>query len=271
LKVVIAEDFSRCSDPVQTEENVSAQMIREADRINSEYIYISLPLAWNINHNGLAHTQTLIDNICRDYPNEKLCFVCQHILADRLSFHGNLVFTPHATVLDSFIPIPHYSCNYNQRLARPWEEREYTFSFMGSFATHSVRSKIYDYLKDRKDCLVINTGGWHFEGNQEKQEINSKKYSEVLGNTKYSLCPRGTGPSTIRIWESMAMGSKPIIFSDFLQMPLDREFHTSWIRMPENFDVSMLDAVAKDEKYDNAQYFEMFANDRLYKSIVRNL
>ena len=174
----------------------------------------------------IQQTQNIIDRICRQYHNKKLFFVCQHILVTNLNFHNNLVFTPHATILDSHVPIPHYSCNYNIEYSKPWSERKYTYSFMGSFATHPVRCKLYEMLKDRDDCIVVDTGRWHFEGEEDKQERNKRKYIEIMGDTKYSLCPRGTGPSTIRIWESMAMGSCPIIFSDFLKMPLERIINT---------------------------------------------
>jgi len=272
MKIINVGNFREVTDPVQTEEMIHIQLVRESSEIPADYTYVAMPLAWSINHHGAQQTQKQIDEVCRDNPDEKLFFVCQHILVNRLTFHGNLVFTPHATVLDSFIPIPHYSCTYNQRWARPWEEREYTFSFMGSFHTHPVRRKLYEHFKNRKDCLVIDTGPWHFESSHQKQQENSQKYIEIMGNTKYSLCPRGSGPSTIRIWESMAMGSKPVILSDFLQMPLDREFHASWARMPENFDTSMMDGIASHAApYSNEHYFQMFSNNNLYKSILREL
>ena len=97
-------------------------------------------------------------------------------------------------------------------------------------------------------------------------------YSEILGNTKYSLCPRGTGPSTIRLWESLAMGSVPVIVSDFLKMPMELEIDPMWLQVPENFNISSLDAIASaNKKLDNKPYFDMFSNDNLYKSIVGHL
>lgn len=272
MRIAEIESFSNAPDPVRTEETISRQLMERYNQIDSAYTYVSLPLAWNINNRGIAPTQRLIDEICFNLSSEKLFFVCQHILVDQLEFHGNLVFTPHATALDAFVPIPHYSCNYDPQRAKAWEDRQYTFSFMGSFHTHPVRRKLYDSLKSRDDCLIVDTGNWHFEGAPEKQQLNSEEYIQILGDTKYSLCPRGTGPSTIRIWEAMAMGSTPLILSDFLQMPLERELDTSWVRIPENFDMATLDAAASNlEEYDSHQYFHMFSNDNLYKTIVREI
>jgi len=265
LNIIEVEDFSKVDDPVKTEETLHLQLTAMASSIDTQYSYVSMPLAWSINKRGLGDTQRRIDSICRH--SKKLFFICQHILVDRLNFHGNLVFTPHATTMDFFTPIPHYSCNYDLNFSKPWEEREYTFSFVGSFLTHPVRRRIAEYLRGRKDCLVVDTGQWHFEGAQEKQQNNSRNYSEVLGDTKYSLCPRGTGPSTIRIWESMAMGAKPIILSDHLKMPLSLECDTQlWERTPEKFD--NLDKFFNNEKYDNKEYFQFFSNENLYKSVT---
>ena len=267
MTVVVVEDFSKVDDPVKTEEIISEQLIRKAESIDSDYVYVSFPLAWNINKNGLRYTQNRIDTICRNLAGLKLFFICQHILVNRLNFQGNLVFTPHATFSDSFMPLPHHSCTYDLDFVKPWDEREYVFSFMGSFITHPVRRKLYDYFSNREDCLMIDTGSWHFEGSKEKQEANTRKYIELLGNTKYSLCPRGSGPSTIRIWESMAMGSTPVILSGFLKMPLEMQTPAgSWITAPENFTDLYKPEVEK--KYNNKDYWDLFSNENLYKAVT---
>ena len=272
MRIIDAGDFGLVNDPVATEQTISKQLFGKQSEIKTDYVYVSMPLACSINQYGIPQTQHQIDRICAAFENEKLFFVCQHILVKNLNFHGNLVFTPHATVMDSFVPIPHYSCTYDTNLSKEWSERKYTFSFMGSFATHPVRRKLAQELSAREDCLIIDTGKWHFEGNAEKQKENSKKYSEILGDTKYSLCPRGTGPSTIRLWESLAMGSVPVILSDFLKMPLEMESDPMWLQVKENFDNTSFDDIANNnEQIDNSSYFTMFSNENLYKSIVNSL
>jgi len=268
LKIIHIENFNAVDDPVKTEETINQQLLEKQNEINTDYVYISYPIAWNINNRGIGHTQNTIDQVCKKYHDKKLFFVCQHILVNRLDFRGNLVFTPHATVLDSYIPIPHHSCNFDLSKSKPWKDREYIFSFMGSFRTHPVRRKLYEYLKRREGCYVIDTGSWHFEKQKNSQVDNRQKYIELLGNTKYSLCPRGTGPSTIRIWESMAMNSCPVILSDLLQMPLEMWIERNlWVKMRENFE--HIDIKDIKQKYNNSEYWEKFSNDNLYKSIEK--
>jgi len=268
MNIIYIKNFNSVDDPVKTEETINTQLIREADKIQTDYTYVSLPLAWNINKVGVRNTQRILDDVCNTHSDKKLFFVCQHILVNKLNFHGHLVFTPHATLLDSYIPIPHYSCTYDLSLVKPWKERKYKFSFMGSFKTHPTRRKLYDYFKEKEDCLILDTGSWHFEISKKKREKNARKYIEILGDTKYSLCPRGTGPSTIRIWEALAMKSFPVILSDHLKMPLELFLRkTLWSRVGEECN----DFNINHEVFDNREYWEWFCNANLYKSIINIL
>ena len=48
----------------------------------------------------------------------------------------------------------------------------------------------------------------------EFYEKETQRYNNILSDSIFSLCPEGTGPNTIRLWESMAIGVIPVIFSD---------------------------------------------------------
>ena len=271
LDIITVSDFKSASDPVRTEETIYKQLVSNKNKIDSIYSYVALPLAETINSRGLPVTQKLIDSICENYKDKKLFFVCQHILVRALNFHDHLVFTPHATILDSFIPIPHYSCNYDLNYVKPWEERKYLFSFMGSFKTHQTRLSACEKLKNEPNCLFIDTGDWHFYHDSSKKAENKRRYIELLGDTKYSLCPRGTGPSTIRMWESMAMGSCPVILSDYLKYPLEFDLDSDlWTSVKEDFTLSDIKG-ALPEDYDNTEYFKYFSNDKLYESILSEI
>ena len=41
----------------------------------------------------------------------------------------------------------------------------------------------------------------------------------VLLRSKFSLCPSGSGPNSIRLWESLALGSIPVLLADTLELP----------------------------------------------------
>ena len=74
---------------------------------------------------------------------------------------------------------------------------------------------------------------WHFEkmvyskSQNAKGDINSGEnesrsrshYNKILLDSRYSLCPSGSGPNSIRFWESLGAGSIPILLADTLELP----------------------------------------------------
>lgn len=265
MKIKIIKNFDDVTDPVKTEFTIFNQLIK--NEINTNYTYIAFPIADSINKNGIIYTQKIIDDICIN--EKKPFFVCQHILVNKLNFHNNLVFTPHATKQDNYMPIPHYSCNFDVSYVKPWQERKYNFSFMGDFNSHQARKFLKEVFSNKEKAAIIDTNTWHFYTDEKIQKINKTNYIELLGDTKFSLCPRGTGPSTIRIWESMAMNSHPIILSDSLKMPLEFFLETKlWTFKPEKEEQYILNL---EEEFNNEEYWKYFSNKNLYKSIVEYL
>lgn len=108
------------------------------------------------------------------------------------------------------------------------------FSFVGSGATHPIRSKIIELLTNEKDGRVIDRGLWHYRGvvyrnqignsqtpecDMEQMRKNEAEYLEIMSSSLFSLCPRGSGPNSIRLWESVECGSIPVIISDDHRLP----------------------------------------------------
>jgi hypothetical protein len=58
------------------------------------------------------------------------------------------------------------------------------------------------------DVIVVDHAYDHLE------QIETVEYNTVLSDSVFSLCPEGTGPNTIRLWESMAIGSIPVLFEN---------------------------------------------------------
>jgi hypothetical protein len=59
---------------------------------------------------------------------------------------------------------------------------------------------------------------WFFSQPNEIQQKLEIEYKRVLESTKFALCPPGTGPSSLRLFEAMSVGCIPIIFND-LKLP----------------------------------------------------
>ncbi len=111
--------------------------------------------------------------------------------------------------------------------------RQYLFSFVGARApAHymtEARNHIIDLLADDPRGKVVGRDGWHYQkvvyeaqvyekvATTEQGLVNdshSRDFSAVMDETTFALCPSGSGPNSIRLWEAMLNGAIPVILSD---------------------------------------------------------
>ncbi len=93
---------------------------------------------------------------------------------------------------------------------------------------------------------------WHYEsmvyGEQVGQratppetraqlERDGDEFDAVLLDSVFSLCPSGSGPNSIRLWESLGFGCIPVLLSDTLRLPgTTEEWDEAIVRVPETPD-----------------------------------
>lgn len=195
-----------------------------------------------------------------DVPSNEIRFtVCQHIYFKNIIpvlkyLKIQHLFTPHAqqniNEIDSIFihPIPLYPIH----VGNSDNKKDILFSFIGAYTSNvymsTVRQKIFDiFLSEKKsdlsnnchvsnDIVIEKTNEWHFQkhvyyeqmhdliiNQKEEKELDEAKsrYLEILSRSRYSLCPSGSGPSSIRLWESLGTGAIPIILSDSLRLPMN--------------------------------------------------
>ncbi|CAB9495511.1 exostosin domain-containing protein [Alteromonas macleodii] len=117
-------------------------------------------------------------------------------------------------------------------------ERNLLASFIGAHMKHyrdDSRIKLFEAAKayGQDDVLVDLGNEWHFNKVVYEEQVLNKeieshhidehhkrtfRYNTILSDSKFSLCPEGAGPNTLRFWESIAVGSIPVIFSDDLEI-----------------------------------------------------
>ena len=193
---------------------------------------------------------------------------CQHIRFRNIapfirSLGVKTLFTPHKTIGEDFIcgikllPCPLFAVNFEDP-TRNHEfrgvefnevSRDLLYSFIGAWQPNyltDVRKRIFT-LPSRRDSVVLNTGEWHFEKQVYSSHQNvsgsvirsnnlaekTSNYNRVLLRSRFSLCPSGSGPNSIRLWESLACGSIPVILSDTLDLPHHPLWEDAVIRFPE--------------------------------------
>ena len=271
--------FGQCNDLVLTEETIWGGLEMEDLDICSDYVFVKFPFADVINKSGINAAQEIVNAAQGKYPSNKVVFICQHINVDKICFSSNaVVFTPHATTNDDFYAIPHFT-HFATRSPTKTTDRRYDFSFHGASYTHHTRRALLDSITNNDSSSMQDTGVWHFDKSPEDLHKCQQTYLEVLKNTKISLCPRGTGPSTIRIWDSLAVGSIPLIISDGLKMPLSNV--VDWDKacfFAKESEASCIDidnyrqeALQEKSDYGFKIFKEYFNVDNLHKSVLINL
>lgn len=116
--------------------------------------------------------------------------------------------------------------------------RRYLANFIGAYNAglylSNVRQVIFDDAGKENDLFIIKREAWHFDravyveqmhgqsataeqALRERQD--TEEYLNAIRQSWFTLCPTGSGPNSIRIFEALALGSIPIILTKTLRLP----------------------------------------------------
>lgn len=140
-------------------------------------------------------------------------------------------------------------------------EEPHLFSFTGSYNTAVVRQQFRQlesddraYLKDTADDdrLVRSTD------DTELLREYRRGFVQTVQDSKFVLCPRGIGPSSLRLFESLLMGRPPVILADEWVAPTGIDWSACSIRLRED-EVAKIPGVLREREGD---FMEMAAAAR---------
>lgn len=150
------------------------------------------------------------------------------LLADTVAATGvDVLLSPHATRKQRFenrplvnltiLPIPYWT-----RHITPALDKDILYSFVGGCdRAVPVREKLWS-MRHSPYCTVEQRKMMFWYYSSEEQEELRREYGDVMGRSRFSLCPKGNGIGTVRFWESLSAGAIPVIIgSDDLALPLD--------------------------------------------------
>ena len=123
-------------------------------------------------------------------------------------------------------------------LFNPVTTRHIKASFIGAYQKgylSQIRRRLLN-LSNLEGYEISLNDRWHFEDIVYKQQVSTlqpiqndgleaeeleqvRRYNELLSTSIFSLCPSGSGPNSIRFWESLAAGAIPVLLSDFCALP----------------------------------------------------
>lgn len=91
--------------------------------------------------------------------------------------------------------------------------RRYLFSFVGDPLTHPIRQQLLA-LRHPRAFLKAATGSAATQMRDAEREPFQKNYLQTILDSEFILCPRGLGPTSMRLFEVMQLGRVPVIISD---------------------------------------------------------
>ncbi|WOI53607.1 exostosin family protein [Parvularcula sp. LCG005] len=213
----------------------------------------------NTGAEGRQELRQHLDSLAGELKNaRRVITVCQHILLEKfagLFFDSGVtdIFWSHATIETNELkrgqdsirlhPFPLYPVQWPAIDVKTSEQdRPILFSFVGARSNDwyltQVRSIILTELRDYPNAIITGRDNWHYNqivydhqifanttDTPEKlvSETASDEFKDVLGRSIFSLCPSGSGPNSIRLWESIGAGAIPVILSEKYKPPGNRE------------------------------------------------
>lgn len=179
-----------------------------------------IPIFWtNLYNNGDKYDlQSYLDSLDQ---KEKYFIVCQHEEApiERLP-KNTLIFSASGklhqnSISNNHIPIPLVCSPIPDPVLN--RKRDIFCSFVGA-NTHKFRQQIHNKYKD--DTLFhISMDKWSPEVSKPKE----LEFKNVAERSIFTLCPRGDGPTSFRMYEAMQLGSIPVYVTDLPWLPYEDE------------------------------------------------
>ena len=121
----------------------------------------------------------------------------------------------------------------------PLAERRWLYSFQGVYRPELYLTPVRQWILDlppRPDALLESRSEWHFEQAVYREQVHGQcpdaarhselaheasSYARTLQQSVFALCPSGSGPNSIRLWEALGYGAIPVILADSLALPGD--------------------------------------------------
>jgi hypothetical protein len=121
----------------------------------------------------------------------------------------------------------------------PLTGRRWLYSFQGVYRPELYLTPVRQWilaLPPRPDALLEARSEWHFEQQVYREQVHGQSgdasrhavltgeassYAETLQQSVFALCPSGSGPNSIRLWEAIGYGAIPVILADTLALPGD--------------------------------------------------
>jgi hypothetical protein len=226
--------------------------------------YTFLPIKWtnifNIYRNLIPELQDSLNKLDR---SKKYFTVSQHDDAPYLELPPNTLNFAAGGNIANTIPIP-LICSGIENIPR--NQKDIFCSFVGSVSfniggmsslSHNIRMKMLSTLVNNKKYL-LKPKHWSSDISTDRESL----FFDITSRSKFTLCPRGYGSTSFRLYEAMQLGSVPVYIyynEPFLPWKDQLDWNRLCILVDFN-DIDNIDNILSnitDEKYsDMLKYIE---------------
>lgn len=160
---------------------------------------------------------------------------------------------------------------------RPDDDPQLLWSFVGSVSTRpALRGAICDLVDQRG--MTRNTDEFNDTlrwSSDETRERAMLSFFSIMRDSKFVVCPRGIGVSSVRLFETMRMGRVPIVVSDRWVPPPFVDWASCVLRVAER-DVGRIPQCAAQQEERSAEmgaaaraeWERFYAPDRLLNTLL---
>jgi hypothetical protein len=126
-------------------------------------------------------------------------------------------------------------------------------------------------FQERRYIFNLFSGkDWTFTGNIDNTLEGRKKYLQEIKSSKFVICPRGNGIDTHRMWETLYMGSIPIVKYHrahhlFTDLPI--LFINDWSEINEDFLNTKYEKIKNNNKYNMEKLKQSYWNNFIKNNI----
>ena len=103
---------------------------------------------------------------------------------------------------------PYINCDFTN-------EPKFLFSFYGALS--SIPRRKLPGIRHQRGRVLVSTVGMYGEHKPEDLQL---QYAQLLSDSKFVLCPKGIGTSSIRLFETLQAGRVPVIIADDWVAPM---------------------------------------------------
>ncbi len=136
------------------------------------------------------------------------------------------------------------------------QQKKIEVSFVG-WINNPIRHRLSEIYKNNPFFIKLSKFYYESPNNDSRQN-----YLNTLGQSRFSLCPRGVASGSYRFWESLKCGSIPILISDEYNLPLGWDWDNTILRIQEK-DLRFPNKI--DALINKNLYRENFLRDQCFK------